>query len=420
MNNITLVRKEFIYYFGKKPQVIVSAPGRLDFLNTHQDYKGLPVVSVAINLRTYVGVSERSDNLCKVISINLRELGLPYVDSFNVVKPEVVRKEFFGNYIRAAIISLKDVTSDMKGVNIIIYSDIPIGAGLASSGVLLVSVIGAINYLYGLNLRKKDIAELAFKAEHSILNIPCGRLDQYGSVFGGIIKITTKPPYDIEKLPKFKGVFSVIDSGIKHSTKEIHTKIQEELQEGIIKLNRMKDLPLDIKLKLGCNFKDTKWEELNEEEILPYLEKLPHSIKSKILYTLRANRSTELALLIIKGKKIRRKDLLSYMDKSFVRRIKDLRKITLISEIMNYQHILLRDFYGVSTPKLEHLRNVALRAGALGVKISGAGFGGSLIALSTNKKIATKVLKECLKADASRGWVVSIDPQGLKEDYVSK
>ncbi|MEM0199207.1 MAG: galactokinase family protein [Desulfurococcaceae archaeon] len=53
------ILNEFKNTFGEYPEVVASAPGRLDFLNTHQDYKGLPVVSVAINKRTYVALSMR-------------------------------------------------------------------------------------------------------------------------------------------------------------------------------------------------------------------------------------------------------------------------------------------------------------------------------------------------------------------------
>ncbi len=52
MSILQRVFEEHYKLFGKKPYVIASAPGRIDFLNTHQDYKGLPVVSVAVNMRT--------------------------------------------------------------------------------------------------------------------------------------------------------------------------------------------------------------------------------------------------------------------------------------------------------------------------------------------------------------------------------
>ncbi|MEM1786871.1 MAG: galactokinase family protein, partial [Zestosphaera sp.] len=67
---IERISREYENFFSTLPPLIVSAPGRLDFLNTHQDYKGLPVVSVAINKRTYVALS-RAESISRVVSVNL-------------------------------------------------------------------------------------------------------------------------------------------------------------------------------------------------------------------------------------------------------------------------------------------------------------------------------------------------------------
>jgi galactokinase len=67
--------------FGR-PLKAASAPGRADFLNTHQDYKGLPVVPVAVNLRTYaVAVAELPDRF-EVISLNMKREGREFQDAF--------------------------------------------------------------------------------------------------------------------------------------------------------------------------------------------------------------------------------------------------------------------------------------------------------------------------------------------------
>ena len=57
--------------YEERPQAYSSAPGRIDFLNTHQDYKGLPVVSVAVNLRTHILAGQRSDELVIAYSTNI-------------------------------------------------------------------------------------------------------------------------------------------------------------------------------------------------------------------------------------------------------------------------------------------------------------------------------------------------------------
>ncbi len=83
---------------GLPPFLVVSAPGRADFLNTHQDYKGLPVVPIAINLRTYISAIRELDHEFRVKSLNLKREGLKYVDVFNIHDVRLVWGGWFGDY----------------------------------------------------------------------------------------------------------------------------------------------------------------------------------------------------------------------------------------------------------------------------------------------------------------------------------
>ena len=65
------------------------------------------------------------------------------------------------------------------------------------------------------------------------MGIPCGRLDQYASSYGWIVKLETKPPYRIEELPMRELVFVGADSGIQKSTAEVHPLRQREIDEGL-------------------------------------------------------------------------------------------------------------------------------------------------------------------------------------------
>ena len=407
---VEVFRKEF----GAEPGVVVSAPGRLDFLNTHQDYKGLPVVSVGVNLRTYVAVKKIEGEVAKVISENLRAEGAEYRDEFSVRYPELRGGKWFGDYLRACTRSLLEKGFLLSGFYAAIYSEVPIAAGLASSAALEVSFIGALNELFELGLSKKDIAELAYHAEHDIMGIPCGRLDQYGSSYGGIIEIFTRPPYNVVELPPIPGVFVVMDSGIKHSTADIHPKRQADIDEGLRLLLEMEDLPDDIRRKLGRRYYEPRWEELNLEELKPFIDRLPDRPRRRILFTLLTHRSTLKALEIIRGRIPSEEELVTVLGDEWRKEITQaLRRhnhvLALIGLIMDYQHVLLRDLYDLSLPELERIRDAAKKAGALGVKISGAGLGGSLIALTEDRATAEKVLRAALEAGAVRGWIVKVD-----------
>lgn len=120
----------------------------------------------------------------------------------NVVLHE---KDFFGNYIRSVVLALRESGFRVGDFDMLIYSEIPVAWGLASSVALQVAVLGALNELFGFNLAKHDIAELAYHNEHDIMGISCGRLDQYGSSMGGITRINTKPPYSTKTYEGFTG-----------------------------------------------------------------------------------------------------------------------------------------------------------------------------------------------------------------------
>ncbi|MEM3826457.1 MAG: galactokinase family protein [Nitrososphaeria archaeon] len=405
--------------YGYPPSLIVSSPGRLDFLNTHQDYKGLPVVSVGVNLRTYTAVVSLKGSKVEIVSVNMKEEGKVYRDKFDLKDVRLIGHPWFGDYLRASLIALSEKGYKIEGFKALIYSEVPIGGGLGSSAALTVSFIGSINELFGLNLSKKYIAEIAYHAEHEIMGIPCGRLDQYGSTFGKILKIETKPPYNVEELFLDEGIFVVLDSGIKHSTAEIHPKRQEEINLGL-KILTETQTPYTLQKKLGKTYYETLWEEINEEEITPYLNKVPKKSRNRIEFTIKEHKSTLLALKIIKGEIVDKETLYNTLGNKWKKHIENAfasknSKLKLIGTIMNQQHELIRDLYELSLPQIEKIIDSVNKAGALGAKISGAGLGGSIIALSEDMDVAKKVLKEGIKEGAKRGWITKVDTGIRKE-----
>ncbi|MGC8542766.1 MAG: galactokinase [Vulcanisaeta sp.] len=403
---------EFSNFYGEKPLIITSAPGRLDFLNTHQDYKGLPVVAVGVNLRTYVAASI-SDNDFIIASGNLRDEGVEYVDRFSYSDLELRGYKWFGNYVRALIITFKRHGYEVRPFKTWIRSSVPIASGLGSSGTLLVALASAINELNDLRLDRKSLAELAYEAEHDIMGIPCGRLDQYAAAFGDITVIETKPPYNVSTLPKLDGVFLVLDTGIRHSTAEIHPRRQSEIDEGLRKLLSM-NLPEYLRKKLGSHYWEVKWDELKEQDLLPYINELNEVSRNRILYTLRANESTKLALKVMKGEAVDMKTIRDVLGLS-AQEVEGLMsrydwKESVIGRVMTYQHTLLSKYYDVSLPIIDELVDFLISEGVYGAKISGAGLGGSVIALVRSENKARELLGKVLgKGLAAKGWIVSID-----------
>jgi len=123
---------------------------------------------------------------------------------------------------------------------------------------------------------------------------------------------------------------------------------------------------------------------------------------------------TEFALRILREKIIKSSEIIKRLDLDAAETImhKPLqdRHFWLLGRIMNQQHELLRDLYEVSLSKIEKIREAAIEAGAYGAKISGAGLGGSLIALVQDSSMGHKVLDASLSAGAKQGWISKIAP----------
>lgn len=396
----------------------VSSPARADFLNTHQDYKGLSVVPAALNIRLKIVGEVAYGNKVYVRSLNLLREGLPYEDEFSLSDSFYREKGWFGNYVRAVvnILRKKGYGDKISGVRIEIDSEIPMGGGLGSSGSLEVTLVKFFDAAFNLGLSTTEVAEFSYLAERDELNIPCGRLDQYGAAFGSIIKLETRPPFGVEALPKRSFLFVVVDSGIKHSTADIHPKRQYEIDKGLKQLLEQK-LPEKLRGKLSSHHYEVEWENISEEKLLPYLSTIDKKFADRILFTIRMHKSTELALKILRNQVVNVKEVAKATQIPFEDIGREMergrRDLVLLGLIVNYQHLLLRDLYDVSLPKIEEIRYSMLEAGAYGVKISGAGLGGSVIGIVDKKDIGKKVLKAGVKAGGLRGWISTIG-EGVK------
>ncbi|MGC8614834.1 MAG: galactokinase family protein [Thermoprotei archaeon] len=372
---------------------MASAAGRADLLNTHQDYKGLPVVSAALNMRTRIYAREYTSGLIKIMSQTLGqedEFGVPDVGEQLELRPG----NWFGNYARAVtqVLLSSRFHPQSVGIQAEVRSEVPISSGLASSAALEVAFASLLNRVFSLGLSRREIAEASYKAEREVMGIPCGRLDQYGSALGGLTIIENRPPYHTEVL-KGKGLFFVVvDSGIRHATSSIHPVRQKEMQAATEQLRQ-------AGLSIPEKYEQVKWEELSEESLAAYLSSIDETAKKRVVFTIRMQRSTEVAISILKRKFVPGLPLPQGL------KLSSDDPLTQLGEIMDYQHVLLRDYYEVSTSEVEKIREAMKEAGCLGVKISGAGMGGAIVGLIRRPDEGKTILSAALKAGAAKGWV---------------
>lgn len=303
-------------------------------------------------------------------------------------------------------------SESVSGLNVYLRSEIPIASGMGSSGALEVAFLTLLNGAFSLGLNTRDIAEYAYFSENVGMGIPCGRLDQYSSAYGEMIVLRQRPTVSVDYLDFPDLDFVVIDSGERHKTESVHTARQSEIDLGLRILSDSSAVPRGLKSRLGRNCQETDWESVRWEEVSRYLFLLPKKSADRILFTFQMNGSTNLALSIINGQKV---------DPALASNILGKDRALALSnngwsvgetmgEVMNVQHELLRDLYEVSTPLLERIRDSVLYlGGAIGVKISGAGMGGSLVALVNDKEAGERAIREAREAGAADAWLVKKD-----------
>lgn len=391
-------------------KIVSSAPGRIDFLNTHQDYKGLPTVPIAIDRRVSMVAKPRDDHLLSVVSKNIA--GEKGKDLFPLDKPRYEKKAWWGNYVRAVVNSLAAVyDKSFRGLDVVIESNLPIASGLGSSAALEVAFAELINRANDLGANTRDIAEICYRAEHFELGIPCGRLDQYSSAFGGIILLDSRPPYAVEDLPRFPAIIIIIDSGVKHSTGSIHPVRQAEIDAALSQLFEAEGINDGVTRLRAPKYDEVLWEKMDIDRLRDFLPSIGQTYAKRILFTVLMHRSTTLAVKLLKSHEFSYSSLPAILGDA-CKEPSDAMEA--LGQIVNYQHGLLRDLYEVSHPKLEALRDIALTSGAIGAKLSGAGMGGSMLALARDERAAERCV-EAVSGVAALASLVRVDTGATSE-----
>jgi galactokinase len=174
---INKIRNIFIEKFAAQPAIFHS-PGRINILGEHTDYNEGFVLPAAIDKNVYVAISQRTDNEVHLFAADFSESFTTNIES---IKPAALQ---WPNYILGVVDQLQKNGHAVKGFNVVIDGDIPIGAGLSSSAAVECAVIFALNEIFNLGLSRLQMVPLAQKAEHVFAGVNCGIMDQFASMFG--------------------------------------------------------------------------------------------------------------------------------------------------------------------------------------------------------------------------------------------
>jgi galactokinase len=170
-----IVAGAFRELYGE-PTSLFRAPGRVNLVGEHTDYNDGFVMPAALAFYTYVAVGPRSDRILKVDSVDFEENR-----SFDLDDLAGGPTGHWSDYVRGVAAVLQTSGASIRGANLAIRGEVPIGAGLSSSAALEVATALALLTNSGLVWSPVQVAKACQRAEHEYAGTKCGIMDQFVS-----------------------------------------------------------------------------------------------------------------------------------------------------------------------------------------------------------------------------------------------
>ena len=340
------VTKLFEERFGHAHSIAAYAPGRVEVLGNHTDYNEGFVLSAAINFGTNFLVSPRDDTTCRLVAGDLMA-----EVTFDVSNPAPVTENTWANYVIGVLAGLQAHGETKTGFNGMFLGNIPLGAGLSSSAALEMCSGLALGKLYGIEVDALEMAKIGQKAEHEHAGVKCGLLDQVASLFGqaNSLVMTDFRSLEVETHPVGDdAAFLMCNTKAKHALVDgEYNERREHCEDAAAYFKDALEHPVSA-------LRDVSWAELQE-----------HKSKMPALAAKRAAHPIGESERVLEGRKL--------LDEG------DLEGF---GKLMFASHDSSVNYFENSCVELDTIVNAAKSTpGVLGARLSGGGFGGSVVAL---------------------------------------
>ena len=333
------IAEAFRAQFGREPEVIAQAPGRVNLIGEHIDYSNGFVLPFAIDAITSVAICRREDQFVNVVSAQQSD------EVFTISQSEIAEKkgEGWATYVLGVMWSL-DIKS---GLDIYLDGKVPLGARLSSSAALECSTAVALNQLFNLGKTNKELALLTQRAENQYVGVPCGIMDQSVSLMAisGHALLLDCQDLSTQQIP-----VNFADAGLRLLI--VDTRAHHALIDGGYAERRASCESAAKKLNVA-SMRDLSMKVLENNR----------SVLSETEYRRARHAVSEITRVLNAVELLKKQEFVEF------------------GKLLNQSHVSLRDDYNVSCPELDLAVDTANSLGALGARMVGGGFGGSAIAL---------------------------------------
>jgi galactokinase len=372
------LQQRFRERFGREAR-IYRAPGRVNLIGEHTDYNDGFVLPAAIDLATVVAAAQNGSRELRILAADLDQEASCALD-----EPDPRPRRHWSDYARGVAVELERSGRRLAGADLVVASEVPLGAGLSSSAALEVATAWALLDLAGETPDPREVALLCQRAENAFVGTRCGIMDQFASCHGaaGHALLLDCRSLELRRVPLSGEVaLLVCDSGVKHELAAgEYNRRRAECEQAVAILARF--LPGIRALR-----------DVSEGSLTGLRRELPDAIFRRCRHVVGENRRVlETAAALEAG---------------------DLARA---GEQLHASHESLRDDYEVSCRELDALVDAARRcAGVYGSRMMGGGFGGctiNLVRRDALRDFIDQVGADYLARHGRRPWIRSCRPAG--------
>ncbi len=338
------LKRSFEKLYRAQPRVY-RAPGRVNLIGEHTDYNDGFVMPVAVGLYTWVAIAPRSDHKLVLHSEN-------YSDSAEVDFDHIAPgpNQHWSAYVRGVAAVLEKTGHRLRGANLLIRTEIPIGSGLGSSAAIEVASGYALLDISGSTIDRTQLSLACQRAEHEFVGTRCGVMDQFISCHGrsahALLLDTRSLTFQLVPLPNEVRIVTC-NTMVKHDHATGQYNARRAECETAVRM-------LAAKIPGIKALRDATLADLDKNAV-----DLPGNIYRRCRHVISENERVKAAACAL-------------IDKDFAE----------FGRLLDESHRSLRDDYEVSCGELDVMVELASQLeGVYGARMTGGGFGGCTVNL---------------------------------------